>query len=93
LAFSCREGFTLTDIEKDIYNRFKANTWSSMFYSDLPKTIYLELRCKNSYGQEVTLPLINAGNLDIKDLQKYQEYKYFKGKIERNMSKSLFYKQ
>jgi hypothetical protein len=80
------DGFTLEDIEKELYDDF------TCLFSTKSGTYNIELviKYRDMYGKFSSGSTIELGSIDAEEVRKYESYKYFRGTISNKISNAVF---
>ena len=77
--------FDLDELEEDIFDDLRRFRREPGIYQ-----ITLRIDGKDRYGNQKISNLGIIGSIDIAEVKKYKEYKYFQGKISRMMYEACF---
>ena len=74
------DGFTLQDIEKDIFNQLREDKYHGLH------NLCLTILFKDKYGNYSEEEEHSLGNIDADEIKKYADYKYFMNTISNKIS-------
>lgn len=71
------DGFTIDDIEEEVFKKIRKSNYNGDY------VVYVTMKYKDSYGNYYTSPeKVNTCLLNGKDVKKYADFRYFRGKLQ-----------
>lgn len=77
------DGFTLQDIEKEIFNELRGDKYYGLYH------LNLTIQFKDKYGNYSEEEKYSLGDIDTDEIKKYAAYKYFMKTISNKISDAV----